>query len=83
MAVAELIATPSEVAVRVRCPSCGETGTLPLTLASRVTMTEGENSKLSIRAKAPSLPHLCGQLTIAEALRELEGGDRDSDRGLD
>jgi hypothetical protein len=64
--------TPETIGVKVRCPSCGETGVLPMQLASRLTMVEGENSKLGVRAKAAALPHLCGQLTIAEALRELE-----------
>ena len=68
----QIVETPDSIGVRVRCPSCGETGIVPVALASRLTMVEGENSKLGVRAKAPALPHLCGQLTIAEALRELE-----------
>jgi hypothetical protein len=66
-----IVATPDTIGVKVRCPSCGETGVVPVQLASRLTMVEGELSKLGIRAKAPALPHLCGQLTIDEALREL------------
>lgn len=65
--------TPETIGVRVRCPSCGETGVIPMTLASRLTMVEGENSKLGVRAKVAALPHLCGQLTIEAALREIEG----------
>ena len=68
-----VVQAPETIGVKVRCPSCGETGILPVQLAARLTMVEGENSKLGIRAKAPALPHLCGQLTIEEALRELEG----------
>lgn len=67
-----VVGTPETIGVRVRCPSCGETGVVPVQLASRLTMVEGENSKLGVRAKSPALPHLCGQLTIDEALRELE-----------
>lgn len=66
-----IVETPDTIGVKVRCPSCGEVGVVPVQLASRLTMVEGENSKLGIRAKAPALPHLCGQLTIDAALREL------------
>lgn len=73
--MATVVGTPETIGVRVRCPSCGEQGVVPVALASRLTMVEGENSKLGVRAKAPALPHLCGQLTIEEALRALEGDD--------
>jgi hypothetical protein len=73
--MAQLVTTPETVGVKVRCPSCGETGILPVHLASRLVMVEGENSKLGVRARAVALPHLCGQLTIEEALRELEGDE--------
>jgi hypothetical protein len=72
--VTTVVETPDTIGVRVRCPSCGERGVVPVELVSRLTMIEGEHSKLGIRAKAPALPHLCGQLTIEEALRELEDG---------
>lgn len=71
----EPIETPDTVNVRVVCPACGESGLVPIDLASRLTMVAGERSKLGVRAKAPTLPHLCGQLTIAEAMRKLEDGN--------
>jgi hypothetical protein len=71
------LVTGEQYPVRVRCPSCGETGIVPVTLRSRVTMTEGENSHLSVSPKTPRLPHVCGQLTIEEALRQL--GQKDAD----
>lgn len=65
------LVTGEQYAVRARCPSCGETGLIPAELRSRVTMTEGEASRLGVAIKTPRLPHICGQLTIEEALREL------------
>jgi hypothetical protein len=70
------LATGEVYPVRVTCPACHESGLVPMTLASRVTMTEGESSRVSIKASAPRLPHLCGQTTIDEALRALEERDK-------
>ena len=54
------------------CPSCGELGAIPATLATRLVMVRGEPATLGLRVKAARLPHACGQLTITAALEELE-----------
>jgi hypothetical protein len=54
------------------CPSCGEVGAIPATLATRLVMVRGESATLGLRVKAAKLPHSCGQLTITAALEELE-----------
>ena len=59
------------------CPSCGELGAVPATLATRLVMVKGEPATLGLRVKAAKLPHSCGQLTISAALSELEPPPRE------
>lgn len=62
-----------EYTVIVVCPSCGEHGAIPATIATRLVMVRGEPATLGVRLKAGKLPHYCGQLTIAAALDDLAG----------
>lgn len=60
--------TGEDYPIRARCPACGDEGLLSIEFATRLTMTEGEASRLSVRSKASRLPHVCGQLTIDQAI---------------
>jgi hypothetical protein len=63
------------------CPSCGELGAVPATLATRLVMVRNEPATLGLRVKAAKLPHSCGQQTLTAALEEFERppDDRPSD----
>ena len=64
--------TGEDYPIRARCPSCGDTGLLSIAFATRLTMIEGEQSRLSIRSKGTKLRHECGQLTIDGAMHEAD-----------
>jgi len=64
--------TGEDYPIRARCPSCGDTGLLSIEFATRLTMIEGEQSRLSIRSKGTRIRHACGQLTIDKAIAEAD-----------
>lgn len=64
------LVTGEDYPVRARCPACGDEGLLSLELATRLVMIEGEASRLSVRAKGTRVRHVCGQLSIDDAIAE-------------
>ena len=67
--------TGEDYPIRARCPACGDEGLLSIEFATRLTMIEGEDSRLSIRSKGTKLRHNCGQLTIDQAMAEVDNRD--------
>lgn len=56
----------------VSCPSCGEIGTVPARITTRLVMTRDDGATLGLKVKAGKLPHSCGQLTISATISDLD-----------
>lgn len=56
----------------VACPQCGEIGTVPARITTRLVMTRDDGGSLGLKLKAGKLPHECGQLTISATISDLD-----------
>lgn len=64
------IETPAEVDVELVCPSCGAVESVGAKLATRLVITRGEASRLSLRVRSLRLEHDCGQTTLSSLARD-------------
>jgi hypothetical protein len=64
------IDTPAEVDVTLTCPNCGAVESVGAKLTTRLVMERGAASRLSLRARALRLEHVCGQTTLALLARD-------------
>lgn len=55
------VVAPETVRVVVSCPRCDQTATVAVRLNSRATFDDDGTGTLSLRSKAPKVPHVCGQ----------------------
>ena len=62
--------TPSEVDVVLECPNCGAVESVGAKLATRLVITRGEASRLSLRVRSLRLDHSCAQLTLSTLARD-------------
>jgi hypothetical protein len=64
------IETPAEVDVVLVCPACGAVESVGAKLATRLVITRGEASRLSLRVRSLRLEHACGQATLSSLARD-------------
>lgn len=64
------IETPAEVDVVLECPSCGAIESVGAKLATRLVITRGESSRLSLRVRSLRLEHSCDQTTLSSLARD-------------
>ena len=62
--------TPAELDVVLTCPMCGVVESVGAKLSTRLVVERGAASKLSLRARALPLEHVCGQATLELLARD-------------
>lgn len=64
------IETPAVLEVILECPTCGATESVGAKLATRLVVTRGEASRLSLRVRSDRLEHRCEQITLSSLARD-------------